>query len=169
MRKSKVMLGLLNNKIGFFSIISILLFLNCKKIGNKETENFQDKINDTLLFKNWIKDTIPKLELSETSFKLYQDSTLLEIYKTYKTILNEEAIKHNPDLLLAFELLKENNDLNLDDVMIDYEVIHSYEVSQVGKKYDYNLEIKKFQASNKDKIFLYNYVKGNLIDKKQIK
>ncbi len=169
MKKSKAMLDLLSNKILLLSIISFLLFINCKNTKAKETENHNNRVSDTLVFKSWIKDTVTLFKANGTKFKVYQDSTLLEIYKSYDTILNEKTKINDKDLSLAFDLLKENNDLKLENVKVDFEVIHSYEVSQVGNKFDYSFEIKKFQASSSGITYQYNYLKGNLIEKKQLK
>ncbi len=169
MKKKKAMLDLRSNKIFFLSIISFLLFVNCKNTKAKETENHHNRVVDTLVFKSWIKDTVTLFKENGTKFKVYQDSTLLEIYKSYDTILDEKTKIDNKDLALAFELLKENNDLNLENIKVDFEVIHSYEVSQVGNKFDYSFEIKKFQASSSGITYQYNYLKGNLIEKKHLK
>ena len=118
MKKKKAMLDLRSNKIFFLSIISFLLFVNCKNTKAKETENHHNRVVDTLVFKSWIKDTVTLFKENGTKFKVYQDSTLLEIYKSYDTILDEKTKIDNKDLALAFELLKENNDLNLENIKV---------------------------------------------------
>lgn len=170
MKKKRAISGLLNkNEFLFLFMIIFLFFFNCNIFPIKKELELKNKKNESLIFKEWLKDTIIILKANKIKYKVYQDSLLLDVFNQYDTIFSNKAKPNNKDLLLAYDLLEENNNLNMNGLQLKFEIIHSYEESKTGRKYDHYLEIKKFIASNNGKGYTYHYIKGNLTDKSEIK
>lgn len=176
MKKKKAKLDLLINSI-FILLYFILTIgiISCKNISESKRLLYSNNNNDTIIFKNWLKDTLSSLRVNQnnrsfkTYYKVYPDSTLLDVIKIYDTILNKKKSLNNKDLILANELIKENNENISNKFNLKLEVIHSYSVPFTKDKYDYYLEIKHFEINYQNKKIIYNYIKGNLISRKEIK
>jgi len=167
-KQNKVQLDLIIN-CKHIILVLILFLQSCNNTANKKIVNQTNRdIDNTIVYKRWLKDTLNHINKSKETYKVYKDSLALDIFKKYDTIFNSSILKtnsSNKDIALACKLIKENNDVILDKTRLKLEVIHSYSLSPIKRKYDYEFEILKFIVSNGDKSFSYKYIKGNLINK----
>lgn len=168
MKRNKVPLGLIiNYKYIFFALLFCIQ--SCNKIVNKNKVKADNiSVSDTIMFKKWLKDTLKHLDKKHEDYKVNEDSLSLEVYKKYDTILNLNLSKsklNNRDIILAYNLIKENKDFELDNINLNLEMIHFYDLSVIKRKYDHDFEMIKFIVKNKEKSYSYKYTKGNLISK----
>lgn len=150
-------------------------FTACQQ--KKELIHTNNKVNN-LDFKTWLKDTTIILgkEINLDYFKkdviISDDSLSMDIVKYYDKSINPKKISEikNKDLIYALDLLTRNNELPNNEFILKFTISSYYSVSMVEQlKYDYDTEVKLFEVIDKNKKIKYNFMKGNLIDKRIIK
>ncbi len=158
----------------FLTVISCLSF-SCrdKSIVKKDNENFSQNKKE-IEFKKWLKDTLFVLKKTAHNehrriISVSEDSLSLDISKSYDTILTFNKTTKERELNYAIDLLKRNKVFPKGKFNFKMIILQSYSTSMVRQlTYDYDYEIKQFFIKEKNTITQYNFVKGNLVEKKII-
>lgn len=152
--------------------VSMAITLLSACAANNEKQDLKSIVDDSLVFKQWVRDTLRSIKTSEGLFSsevfVSDDTTLLDIRKRYSTRIIPSADQENGDLILAIALLKDERLLPENTFLLNLNVTHTYTSSPTTNKYDHIFEINKFEVVTDKQIINLNYVKGNLIEK-QIK
>jgi hypothetical protein len=167
-------------KACFYFIFLSMFLINCKQSEikvNKKKANFKESIvdNDTLKFKKWLRDTIiifnkdkAEKDSKYSEMKVYDDSTSVEFCKKYnlEIKLSENGKIRNKDVDFILTLLKYYKNFPEKDFVLDFEILDYYDVSKINEIYEHNYEITYLNVMYDKKKYSYNFMKGNLIDKK---
>lgn len=150
----------------------VWLMCMCSACNSNSSKNINQIISFDKNFKYWLSDTLKlvrdyKVNGSEQKIYLSNDSSLLEIKKTYNVHLKINKKVTDKSLSFATELLRLNKELPSRNYGLQIVLVESYTPSFVEQQqYSYDYKYKRFIVVE-DKIEKeYTFLKGNMISKR---
>lgn len=153
-------------------IIMYIPVVSCKSKTQDKNISIAQANASEQKFRHWLRDTLSILNTqppghSNLQLKVAQDSLFLEISKQYEMEIDRNYSGNERELIYALDLLRRNNALPQKPFHVELTVAMYYTNAMVEQlPYDFNSEIKRLNVVFNDSTFAYNFVKGNLIDKK---
>lgn len=154
-------------------VIIIITSIACKKSEVLKSE--EKEVDKNLIFKKWLNDTLnvinSKNDINKSEITISKDSLYLTILKKHeRELIKSNSINNDKEIAYGIDLLKKNNELPSKDFYLTLEIEYDYFVSNVENlKKDFDTNINVFIIESTSNKIEYNFLKGNLVDKRLIK
>jgi len=154
-------------------VIIVITSIACKKSEVLKTEI--KEVDKNLVFKKWLNDTLNVInstnDITKSELTISKDSLYLTILKKHeRELIKSNLINNDKEIAYGIDLLQKNNELPSKDFYLTLEIEYDYFVSNVENlERDFDTNINVFIVESASNKIEYNFLKGNLVDKRVIK
>lgn len=154
-------------------VIIVITSIACKK--SEVLKTGIKEVDKNLVFKKWLNDTLNVInstnDITKSELTISKDSLYLTIVKKHeRELIKSNLINNDKEISYGIDLLQKNNELPSKDFYLTLEIEYDYFVSNVENlERDFDTNINVFIVESASNKIEYNFLKGNLVDKRVIK